>query len=70
MFPHRNIHKTLGFSDWKVHNQTDHILTYKRRHLNLGDVLFLRGANCDSEYYLADAKVRQRLSVSKRAAQV
>jgi hypothetical protein len=39
MFPHRNIHKyTLTSPDGKTHNQIDHILVDRRRHLNVLDV--------------------------------
>jgi hypothetical protein len=36
MFPHRNIHKyTWTSPDGKIHNQTDHILVDRRKHLNV-----------------------------------
>jgi len=43
-------------------------VTDKRRHSNIVDVRSFRRTDCDSDHYLVVAKVRQRLSVSKRAA--
>jgi Cdc6-like AAA superfamily ATPase len=66
MFPHCNIHKfTLISPDGKTHNQIDHILIDRRRHSNILDVRSLRGANCDDDYYLVLAEVRERLAVCK-----
>jgi hypothetical protein len=47
-------------------NQIDHILIDKIRIL---DVRSFRGADCDTDQYLIVGKVRERLTVSKRAAQ-
>jgi hypothetical protein len=41
----------------------------KRRHSNVLDVLSFRGADCDTDHYLVVAKLRERISVSKRARQ-
>jgi hypothetical protein len=41
----------------------------RRRHSSILDVRSFRGADSDTERYLAVAKVRERLAVSKRAAQ-
>jgi hypothetical protein len=41
----------------------------RRWHSSIFDVRRFRGANCDTDYYLVVAKVRERLSVSKAAAQ-
>jgi len=39
IFPCRNIHKyTWTTPDGKTHNQTDHVLTDKRRHSNIVNV--------------------------------
>ena len=70
MFPHRNIHKQTWTSpDGKTHNQFDHILIDRRGQSSILDVCSLRGADCDTDHYLVVAKVRERLAVSKWAAQ-
>jgi hypothetical protein len=46
-----------------------HVLTDKRRYSNISDVLSFRGANGDTDNYLVKEKLRERISVSKRARQ-
>ena len=70
MFPHRNIHTYTWISpDGKTHNQIDHILIDRRWHSSVLDVRSFKGADCDTDHYLVVAKVRERLAVSKQAAQ-
>jgi len=40
----------------------------RRWHSSIRDVRSFRGADCDTDHYLAVAKVRDRLAVSKQAA--
>jgi hypothetical protein len=70
MFPNRNIHKyTWTSPDEKNHNQIYHILIDRRWQSSLLDVRYFRGADCDTDHYLVVAKGRERLAVSKQAAQ-
>jgi hypothetical protein len=70
MFLHRNIHKyTWTSPDGKTHNQIDHVLIDRRWHLSILDVQSFRGAECDTDHYLVVAKVMERLSERKQAAQ-
>ena len=41
----------------------------RRRHSSIIDVRRFRGADCDTDHYLVVAKVRERLAVTKQAAQ-
>ena len=69
MFPHRNFHKyTWTSPDEKIHNLTDHILIDRRWHSSILDVRSFRGADCDTDYYLVVAKVREKLAVIKEEA--
>ena len=69
-FPHRDIHKyTWTSSDGKTDKQIDHILIDRRWDLSILDVRSFRGADCDTDHCLVVAKVRERLAVSKQAAQ-
>jgi hypothetical protein len=70
MLPHRKIHKyTWTTPEGNTHKQIDHVLIDRRRHSSILDVRSFRGADCDTDHYLVVAKVRERLAVSKRAAQ-
>jgi len=70
MFLRRNFHKyTWSSPDGKTHNDIDHILIDIRWHSSLLDVLGFRRADCDTDHYLVVEKVRERLALSKQAAQ-
>jgi hypothetical protein len=64
-FPYRSIHNYTWISDGKTQYQTDHVLIDKRWNSNIVDVQSFRG----TDHCLVDAEDRDRLSVSKRAAQ-
>jgi len=70
MFLHRNTHKNTWTSpDGKTHNQIDNILIDRRWHSSMLDARSFMGAECDTDHYLVVAKVRERLAISKQAAQ-
>jgi hypothetical protein len=52
-----------------THNQIDHVLIDKRRHSNVLHIRSFRRSGCDTDYYLVVEKLRERISVSKRARQ-
>jgi hypothetical protein len=71
MFQHRNIHKyTWTSPDGKTQNQTDHILIDRRGQSSIRDVGSCGGADCYNDHCLVVAKGRERLAVSKEAAQM
>jgi hypothetical protein len=53
-----------------MHIQVGHILIDRRRHSSLPDVLYFRRADYNKYQYLAAAKDRERLAVSKQATYV
>ena len=62
MFPHKNICENTWTSlDGKTHNQIDHKLIDSRWHLSILDT--------DADHYLVVTEVKERLAVSKEAAQ-
>jgi hypothetical protein len=69
-FPQRNIHKyTWNSTVGKTHNQIDHVLIDRTLHSSIPDVRSFGGADCDTDHYLVVVTVRERPSVSKRAAE-
>jgi hypothetical protein len=42
----------------------------KRKHSNISDVRFFTEADCDTDHYLAVAKLREEISVSKRERKI
>jgi hypothetical protein len=56
----------LKSPEGKPHSQVDHILIDRRRHSSVLDVRSFRAADCDTDHYLAVAKVLERLAVHKQ----
>jgi hypothetical protein len=52
-----------------IHYNIDHIVIDRRRHSSIIDVQIFRETNYDTNHYLADAEVRERLAVSKQKAE-
>jgi hypothetical protein len=55
--------------DGKTHNQIDHALVDRRRHLSVFDVRSFTAADYDTDHYLVVEKVRERLAVIKQRLQ-
>ena len=70
MFPHRNTFKyKWSYAGGKTHNQIYHILIDRRWRPSILDVRSARGTDCDTDHYPVVAKAREKLEVSKQAAQ-
>jgi len=70
MFHHQKIHKYSWTSPLgKTHSRVDHIFIDRRWHSSILDVQSFRGADCDTDHCLVVAKVKERLALSKKAAQ-
>jgi uncharacterized membrane protein len=70
-FQHRKIQKfTWTSPHGTTHNQIDHILIDRREHSSVLDVRSFRGVDCDTDYYLVAAKVRERLAMSKQTTHI
>jgi hypothetical protein len=70
MFSHRNIRKyTWTSPDEKTNNQIDHIWIDRKWHSSILDVQSCRVPDCDTDYYLVFAKVKERLAISKQDSQ-
>jgi len=54
--------------DGKTLNQIDHTLIARRWHSSILDARGFKGADCDSDHYLAVTKVRESLAVNKETA--
>ena len=60
---------TWSSAGGKTHNQIYRILIDRRWLSSILDVRSVTGADCHTDHYLVVAKVRERLAVSKQAAQ-
>ena len=70
MFPHGKVRKyTWTAPGVKTHNQTGLILIHRKCCSIIFYVRSFRGADCDADHCLVVEEVRERLAVSKQAAQ-
>ena len=70
-FQHKKIHiGTWTFSDHQTINQIDHVMVSKEKMRLIHDVRLKRGYNCDSDHFLVQIKIKQKLiTVNNRQTQ-
>jgi hypothetical protein len=65
-YQHKRIHTgTWTSPDGQTVNQTDHVLVDKTKRGMIQDVRTMRGPKCDSDHFLLEIKVKQRLIISQ-----
>jgi hypothetical protein len=52
--------------DRKPHNQIDHTLIDRQRHSSVLDVRSFTAADCGTDHYLVETKIRERVAVNKQ----
>ena len=70
-FQHKKIHiGTWTPPDHQTINQTDHVIVSKEKMRLIHDVRLKRGYNCDSDHFLVQIKIKQKLiTVNNRQTQ-
>ena len=65
-FQHKKIHSGTWISpDHQTLNQIDHIMVSKRKMRLIHDVRLKRGHNCNSDHFLVQIKIKQKLITVK-----
>ena len=65
-FQHKTIHTgTWTSSDHQTINQIDHVMVSKLKMRLIHDVRQKRGYNCDSDHFLVQIKIKQKLILAK-----
>lgn len=68
LFQHKDIHKATWVSpDGQTRNQIDHILIGKKFRRSLCDVRARRGAECNSDHFLVQARIQLKLKTKRSA---
>ena len=64
-FQHKKIHiGTWTSPDHQTVNQIDHVMVSKRKMKMIHDVRVKRGYNCDSDHFLVQVTIQQKLIVA------
>jgi hypothetical protein len=65
-FQHKKIHLGTWISpDQQTINQIDHVMVSKEKMRIIHDVRSKRGYNCDSDHFLIQIKIKQKLMIDK-----